>query len=136
VLLNRFKKFPLANSAAKSMMTAFDSLASSPILSFAAMKVFTTDDTLVNLSAASLAVLDTTAQIVLQETVSFVTVSVIVHPEMLEETYRNPPKTLSSAMFELPRDPLLKAYAPSPKPGDDVETYCPYDWVSSQDTSS
>jgi hypothetical protein len=86
VLLHRFNKFRLANSAAKSMMTVFDSLASSPIFNFAAMKVFTSDGTLVNMLAASLAGLDATAQIVLRETVSFITVYVTVHPKLLVET--------------------------------------------------
>jgi hypothetical protein len=113
VLLHRFNKFPFANYAAKSTMPAIDSLASSPIFSFAAMKVFTNDGTLVNLSAASLAGIDATSQLVLRETVSFVTVSVTFQPKLLAETFRTPPKTLSSAMFELPRDPLLNAYAPS-----------------------
>jgi hypothetical protein len=111
--LHRFNKCPLANSAVKSMMTAIDSLASSPLFSFAAMKVFTADGTLVNLSAASLARLKAVAQLVLQETVSFITVSVIVHPKLLEETWQTPPKRFSSAMFKIPRDPLINACAPS-----------------------
>jgi hypothetical protein len=82
VLLHRFPIFPLANSAAKSMMMAFYSLASSPILSFAAMKVFTAVSTLVNLSATLLAGLNAAAQLLLGETVSFITVSVTVHPKL------------------------------------------------------
>jgi hypothetical protein len=113
VMLHRFNKFHLANSAAKSTMTAFDSLALSPLFSFAAMEVFTADGTLVNLSTASLVGPDAAAQLVLREMVSFVTVSVIVHPKLLAETCRTPTKTFSSAMFELPRDPLINAYAPS-----------------------
>jgi hypothetical protein len=62
------------------MMTAFGSLSSSPMFSLAAMKMFTADSTLVTLSAASLAGIDAAAHIVLRKTVSFVTVSVTVHP--------------------------------------------------------
>jgi hypothetical protein len=68
------------------MMMEFYRLSSSPIFSFAAMKVFTADGTLANLSATSFAGLDAAAQLVLGETVSFVTVSVTVHPKLFAET--------------------------------------------------
>jgi hypothetical protein len=77
------------------------------------MKVFTADGTLANLSATSFAGLVAADQLVLGETVSFVTVSVTVHPKLFAETCQTPPKTFSSDMFELTRDPLINANAPS-----------------------
>jgi hypothetical protein len=104
VLLHQFNKPPLAKSATKSKM---------PFVHFCRNEYFSADGTLVNLIAAFLANLDADAQITPRETAPFVTVSVTVHPKQLSESFRTPSKTLSSAMFELPRDPLLNSYTPS-----------------------
>jgi hypothetical protein len=92
ILLHQLNKFPFAKSAVKLKMNAFDRLDSSPLFSFAAIKMFAADDTLLNLTAASPSSLYAAAQITLRETVSIVNIYVIVHPKQLSESFHTLPR--------------------------------------------
>jgi hypothetical protein len=111
MLLYRFNKFLLANSAARSKMVVFDMMESTPLFRFTVMNIFTATETVVNLDSVTLAGLDEAAQVAMCEQVSFITLSVMVHPDKVFSGCRSPMKTLASTMYELPMDPGVDAFA-------------------------
>jgi hypothetical protein len=85
-------------------MAVFDLLESTPLFSFTYMNIFTAAGSVVNLESVTLVGLYEAAQVALRAQVSFVTLSVTVHPDKVSSGCRSTMKTLSSALYELPRD--------------------------------
>jgi hypothetical protein len=86
-------------------------LESPPLFGFTAMNIFTATGAEANLNSAILAGLDEASQVTLREQVSFITLSVMVHPDKVFSGCRSPMKNLASAMYELRRNPGLDAFA-------------------------
>jgi hypothetical protein len=103
--------FPLANSAARSNMAVFKFLGSTSLFSFTAMNNSTAAGEVIDLDPATMVGLDEATQIALREKVSFVTLSLTVHPYKVFIGCRYPTNTLASTMYELPRHLGLDVFA-------------------------
>jgi hypothetical protein len=99
VLLYHFNKLPLENSAVKSKISVFRSLHSTLFFGFAAMNIFTAAGTVINFDSSILAGLVPTAQVTICEQVSFVTLSVTVHPSKFFSGCRSPTNNVASVMY-------------------------------------